>query len=74
MAERPRIYLDSCCLIDIAKQAIGTLESDRDEDVWHTWKILAANKEGNVLTYTSVLSIVECTHADAVMDDRVRNL
>ncbi len=74
MAEKPRIYLDSCCFIDIAKQAIGNLDSARARDVWHTRQILEANKEGDLLAYTSVLSIVECTHADAVMDQRVRDL
>lgn len=74
MAEKSRIYLDSCCFIDIAKQVIGNLDSARAKDVWHTRQILEANKEGDLVAYTSVLSIVECTHADAVMDQRVRDL
>jgi hypothetical protein len=74
MAEKPRIYVESCCFIDVAKQAIKTLPPERGLDVWHTWKILEAHKDGEVLAYTSVLTIAECTHADAVMDAKVREL
>lgn len=74
MADLARIYLDSCCFIDIAKQSIGNLVRAREADVWHTWKILEAHKAGEVLAYTSVVTITECTHADSIMDAKVRDV
>ena len=74
MADKPRVYLDSCCFIDMVKQSIGDPDPTRSSDVWFTQKILEANAEGDVLAYTSVLSIVECTHANANMDQTVREL
>ncbi len=74
MAEKSRIYLDSCCFIDIAKQSIGILPTARDVDVWYLWKILEAHKDGEIAVFTSMLSIVECTHADGNMTPKVRDL
>jgi hypothetical protein len=74
MADLKRSYLDSCCFIDLAKQAIGALPTDRITAAWYLWKLLEANKDREVEIFTSTLSIAECTHADAVMDDRVRDL
>lgn len=43
MADAPRIYLDSCCFIDIVKQKIGIQPDSSDKDVWHTSEILEAH-------------------------------
>jgi hypothetical protein len=74
MPSKPRSYLDACCFIDLAKQAIGTLPADRADHAWYTWKLLEANRNEDIELFTSTLTIAECTHADGVMDDRVKNL
>jgi PIN domain len=61
-------------ILDAAKQAIGILPNARNSDVWHLWKLLEAHKEGDVVLFSSILSIAECTHAGGNMDDRVQNL
>jgi predicted nucleic acid-binding protein len=74
MADKARVYMDSCCFIDMAKQAIGTLPTHRNQDVWYCWKLLEANKDGEIEVLTSVLTIAECTHADGNSDQKVRDL
>ena len=74
MADRPRVYMDSCCFIDLAKQAIGLLPSARNLDSWFTWKLLEAHKDREIDVLTSVLTIAECTHADGNSDATVRDL
>ncbi len=74
MAERVKTYLDSCCFIDMAKQAIGLLPTNRTQDVWYCWKLLEANRDGEIDVLTSVLTIAECTHADGNSDSKVRDL
>jgi hypothetical protein len=63
MAEGPKIYVDSTCFIDAAKQQIGILPTDRVQDMWFFWKFLEARRESEVVLFTSILSIAECTHA-----------
>lgn len=74
MADLPRLYVESCCFIDAAKAAVGSVSSQRDSDVWFLWKLLEAHKDKAVEVYTSVLTIAECTHADGKDDSRVRGL
>ena len=75
MAEIPRIYLDACCFIDIAKTKIGrTLTLARESDVWLIQKYLEANAKKDAIVFTSVLTIAECLHADGVSDMSVRSL
>lgn len=74
MADRIKIYMDSCCFIDMAKHAVGILPPVRIQDVWHSWKLLEANKDRELDVITSVLSIAECTHADGNTDPKVRDL
>lgn len=57
---KPRIYLDSCCFIDIAKEAVGNLPMERNNDVWFFKKILEAHKAGDLVVLTSILSVAEC--------------
>lgn len=74
MASAPHVYLDACCFIDVAKQAIQTLPADRANDVWFLWQYLRAHEAKDVRCFTSALTIAECTHADGVMDQRVRDM
>jgi hypothetical protein len=74
MADAKRSYLDSCCFIDVAKQTIGNLPSNRNEATWYVWKLLEANKSREIEVFTSTLTIAECTHADSVMNQKVREL
>ena len=64
MASKSAVYMDACCFIDMAKQAVGILESGRGNDVWHLRKLLEANGAGDVRVFTSVLSIAECVATD----------
>lgn len=74
MSEKPKIYLDACCFIDLAKQGIRQLGNDRKADVWYSHQILVASKAGDVIAYTSTLSISECIHAAGLTDENVRNI
>jgi hypothetical protein len=74
MPDKPRIYVESCCFIDAAKEAVGVANQQRNSDVWFLWKFLEANKAKDAEIFTSVLTIAESTHADGNEDARVRNL
>ncbi len=74
MADGPKIYVDSTCFIDAAKQQIGILPTDRIQDIWFFWKLLEAHRESDLVLFASILSIAECTHADGNMDDKVKGL
>ena len=58
MATSTRLYMDSCCLIDVAKG----LKGEREADVWTVQMLLKAAESGEVEVLTSTLSIVECRH------------
>jgi predicted nucleic acid-binding protein len=74
MADNPRLYLDSCCFIDMVKVNIGrTVTGDRQNDVWYLKQITQANRDGEIDVYTSVITIAECTHAgDGYISAQVR--
>lgn len=64
MTTRPRIYMDSCCLIEVAKGSDpANPEGDRAQDVWATQKLLEAAESGEVDVFMSTLAIVECRHS-----------
>ncbi len=63
MPEKRRVYLDSCCFIEMVKHEVGKrIETSRQADVWFLKKILEAARDGEVDTFTSTLSIAECSH------------
>lgn len=73
MADKPAIYLDTCCFIDMVKGAIGqVLPTDRSDDVWFLKQLTQACRDGEIDVYTSVISIAECTHAGGDMSAKVR--
>lgn len=64
MATKPRIYLDSCCVIEIAKGADNPGSHDgRADDVWMTRMLLKAARAGEIDVFMSTLAIAECRHA-----------
>ena len=61
MKTRPRLYLDSCCFIDLVKEQVGLLpaEPGRANDVWHLKQLMKAHRNGDVLLLTSFLAVAE---------------
>lgn len=70
----PKTYIETCPFIDMAKKEVGTLPSDREDDVWFCKQLLKAHRAGEVHLYTSSLTIAECQHADHIFDERVQTL
>lgn len=73
---KPRIYLDSCCFIDVVKKEVGVLPSDRENDVWFIKKILQAHREGHLVAHTSLVAVGECLAVEkgqATVSDEVQD-
>lgn len=60
-----RIYIDSCCFIDVVKHSVGKLTTNRDKDNWFVKKLLEASRNGDIQLYTSVLTAGECVAIEA---------
>lgn len=75
MADLRRLYVDSCCFIDLVKTNVRkTLSEDKEHDVWFLKRLLEAHRDGEVYVYTSVLTIAECRHAgDDDVSDEVKS-
>lgn len=71
---KAKLYMDSTCFIDMAKNAVGTLPKTLDNDVWFCKKLLEAHRDGEIEVFTAILTIAECQHADGFCDDRVQRL
>jgi predicted nucleic acid-binding protein len=56
----PHIYLDSCCFIDVVKEKVGALPTERTNDVWFVKKILEAHRAGHLIAHTSMIAVGEC--------------
>jgi predicted nucleic acid-binding protein len=71
MPNPPKIYIESCPIIDMAKHkakiSLGTsvaIQAQRENNVWFCNQILKAARNGDVRVYSSALSAVECTHVE----------
>jgi PIN domain len=63
MADVRKIYIGTCCFIDMVKTKIGkTLIQDKEHDVWFLKRLLEANRDKEIEIYTSTLTIAECSH------------
>ena len=61
----PSVYLDSCCFIDMVKVQLGkVLEAGRSREEWFYRQMLLACSDGNLVVYTSQLTMNECTGGD----------
>lgn len=56
----------------MVKQEIGILPDERTADVWFLKRILQANRDGEIETFTSVITIAEAVSADGTCDDKVK--
>lgn len=75
MPDKDRVYIDTCCFIDMVKQQVGAfLEPGRAEDVWHAKHLLQAARDGEIDVYTSVLTIAECQHADGIVTEEIKSV
>lgn len=60
MASRPRIYIDSCCFIDLVKHELANLPDTATADFWYTKRLLEAHRNKDVEVVTSILAVAEC--------------
>lgn len=73
------LYMDSCCVIDVAKYTLGhkhlidDLEK-REQHIQYCIKMLEAAKSGDLRVLTANLTISECKHLDGYIDDEVKRL
>lgn len=68
--DRPKIYIDSCCIISLASyQRTGEHEDGRKVDNDYLGKILLAAEAGDLDLYTSSLTIAECQSVGKVSKD-----
>lgn len=81
MLTKPRLYLDACCFIDLAKVQLKVeQDEERKKDVWHLQKLLLASQNGEIDLFTSTVTIAECTHvtdtvaSKRILDEEVKKL
>jgi predicted nucleic acid-binding protein len=63
MPRLPKIYIDSCSLIDLLKFPSDRGPEDGGEiNTWYVNRLLEASRNEEIEMYTSTLSIAECTN------------
>lgn len=58
-----RVYLDSCCLIEMIKGERG-LPLDHPEDEDMTKRLVRASRDGKIECWTSMIAVAEVLHVD----------
>ncbi len=71
----PRVYVDACPFIDMAKfkariqmSPAPSVQAEREKDVWIMDRMLAAARANHVAIYTSGLTITECVYLGSEVD------
>lgn len=63
MSSKPKIYLDSCCFLDMLQHTVKIGDkSSRTAHVFYLRKLLQFAKTGGAEIFTSTLTVAECTH------------
>ncbi len=79
----PRVYMDACCFIDLAKQRIDLqTPKERDAHIFYCKKFIEAARNDDASVYTSTVSVVECVKVTdhmtpggpTIEDERVKAL
>lgn len=59
MKQLPRIYVDSCIVIELAKFAKKLHRKDRENDIWFVSQMLKASEDGEIEVVSSSLTVAE---------------
>jgi hypothetical protein len=72
----PKIYVESCCFIDLAKTRYGTAlkEADREKQIWFAERILRAGRAGDLQVYTSAMTSIECIHINRQYSPEIQQI
>lgn len=69
MAEVDKLYIETCPFLDMAKFKAGLRmattdekHAERERDVWHVTRLLAASRDRVIRVLTSSVTIAECLH------------
>lgn len=63
MTNKPKIYLDSCCFIDLATYRSGiTVDPERNNHVWYCKRLIEASQNKDIEVYVSTISVTECLY------------
>lgn len=74
MTNNTRVYMDACCFIDLAKGNLAKQTKDREQDIWHVKQLLKAAEAREIVVFSSILSVAECSHAEGNCDEKVQQL
>jgi hypothetical protein len=66
---KPRVYLDSCCYIDVAKGRHGKLDEGREDHLPFLEALILAAADGAIEIWGSTLLIPECLHIDGTQQN-----
>jgi len=70
-----RVYLDSCCFIELAKGKFGKAVASNGGYLWHIETLLRASRLEKIQVCTSILTVTECIHAgDGDVSAKVQEL
>ena len=69
MPEISKVYVETCPFIDMGKFKAGMrmgitdlVQAERERDVWHMKRLLAAGRDAAIQVVTSSVTIAECIH------------
>jgi predicted nucleic acid-binding protein len=75
---KPGVYLDSCCFIDMVAFEINKHNKDREDDIWFYRKLVEASKDDKIQIYTSYLTLSEClcvnVNDESILNDDTKKL
>lgn len=79
MGNKDRVYMDSCCFIDMAKIDLSVTDSiydrSRIDAVWYLKRLCDAARDGEIEIITSTLTIAECLHdGNGHIGDKAKDL
>lgn len=57
---KAKLYIESSCFIEMAKESVGSLPQTSDNDVWFCKKLLEAHRDGEIQIFTAMLTVAEC--------------
>jgi predicted nucleic acid-binding protein len=81
MANKPKVYFDACCFIDLVKKKKGIplIEPDREEHVDFCKRLIKACRDDKIEIHTSYLTNLECLFLKdeqrrKLLDDEIKRL